>query len=263
MSRFCCYLLIILAALGLSVTTVEASILDYHMGQQSVSLTVDDLGEAVSLIRALPLLETSAQLHLQRGDGYIEGFVASSELNHVLAQLEQWGTVTASQLSQQNVFGRIQDLRTELDVRGQELDRLMELHAEATTIPVLMRVDQSMQSVITHMEHLQAQLTQLETDTATTLLTVNLRATPLEIDPLVLDPDEDSFTQRVGHTFSRSAGLTGTIVTEVILFVSRWAVPVGLVVAVVWVVRKVYHKVDEKLSAKRREAIEKAERNQD
>lgn len=241
--------ILVLGLLSSPTQWVSAHVLDHHIGQQHLSLSVDALDEALYLIRTLPLLETSATVQSNWGEGHIEGFVDTAQMSRVLSDIAQWGTITASQLSQRNVFAQVQDLRTELHVREQELDRLMALHAEATTVPVLMRVEQSIQQVIGHMEQLQSQLTSLETDMATTFLAVSLRV-PVD-DEALLEPAL-GFTQRLGQTFGRSAELTGVALIELLLFIVRWLIPVSLVGAMVWAVRQTYGKLKRHLGTIRR-----------
>lgn len=176
--------------------------------------------------------DTSAPVPSESGYGWISIRVPSADLTAVIEELADSGEVLSSSISKQDVTSTAIDLRARVDATKASVQRLTELMSQTGTVAELIEAEVALTDRQAQLESYEQQLAALEDQVAMSSLQVQLtRTTP----PTAADP--------AGFTDGLFAGWNGLVaslnaVVIAVGFILPWLALAGVVVLVVWLVRR-------------------------
>lgn len=150
--------------------------------------------------------------------------VPSDALASTIAELDEIGTVTASQTSSQDVTTEAVDLRARVESAQASVDRLTELMSQAGSLADLLAAESALAERQAELESWQQQLEYLDAQVAMSSLTVSV---VVPSDPVEADP--------AGFGDGLAAGWNGLVATlNGIVIALGFLLPWLVVAAVVW-----------------------------
>ncbi|GAB3631402.1 hypothetical protein GCM10027421_07550 [Microbacterium shaanxiense] len=185
-------------------------------------------------VSAEPMTSEDVRLPEQPDGGYgwISIRVPSEDLTSVIDELGETGEVVSSSLSKQDVTSTAVDLRARVEATRASVSRLTELMAQSGSVSELIEAEVALTDRQAQLESYEQQLAALEDQVAMSSLQVQL--TP-----------EDSATAPEPDGFGAGllAGWNGLIVSLNALvitagFLLPWLVIAGVVVTVIWLIRR-------------------------
>ncbi|MGH8955969.1 MAG: DUF4349 domain-containing protein [Microbacterium sp.] len=164
--------------------------------------------------------------------GWISIRVPSADLPAVIDELTESGEVLSSSIAQQDVTSTAIDLRARIDATRASVQRLSELMSQTGTVAELIEAEVALTDRQAQLESYEQQLASLEDQVAMSSLSVQLTRTAA---PTTADP--------AGFSDGLVAGWNGLVVSLNALVVSvgfllPWLAVAGLVVLIVWGVRR-------------------------
>lgn len=167
------------------------------------------------------------------GDARITVRVPASGLASFLTDLEELGTVRASQISREDVTAETTDLRARIEALDASVDRLRGLITDAASTSDLLTAEDALAQRQAELDSLRAQAETLKDDVALSSATVTITA-----------PGQTVAADPQGFGDGLSTGWNTLVVTlnGIVVglgFLLPWLVVAGIVVAIVQVVRRV------------------------
>lgn len=164
--------------------------------------------------------------------GWIGIRVPSADLTTVIAALGETGEVLSSSTSQQDVTSAAIDLRARVDSTRASVERLTELMAQSGSVAELIEAEVALTDRQAQLESYEQQLAALDDQVAMSSLQVQLTTAPA---PTSADP--------AGFGDGLLAGWNGLVVSLNALvialgFILPWLALAGIVVFVVWLIRR-------------------------
>lgn len=164
--------------------------------------------------------------------GWISIRVPSADLPAVIDELTESGEVLSSSIAQQDVTSTAIDLRARIDATRASVQRLSELMSQTGTVAELIEAEVALTDRQAQLESYEQQLASLEDQVAMSSLSVQLTRTAA---PTTADP--------AGFSDGLVAGWNGLVVSLNALVVSvgfllPWLAVAGLVVLIIWGVRR-------------------------
>lgn len=164
--------------------------------------------------------------------GWISIRVPSADLPAVIDELTESGEVLSSSIAQQDVTSTAIDLRARIDATRASVQRLSELMSQTGTVAELIEAEVALTDRQAQLESYEQQLASLEDQVAMSSLSVQLTRTAA---PTTADP--------AGFSDGLVAGWNGLVVSLNALVVSGgfllpWLAVAGLVVLIIWGVRR-------------------------
>jgi hypothetical protein len=200
---------------------VESMTLD---GTSVVAQSREEMGDG--------LIVVDPSMPYYGGGNQVSVRVPSDQLTEVIAGLSDLGEVKASSINRQDVTEQTLDLRARIDAAEASVERLTELMAQSATVADLIAAEQALADRQSVLESYQQQLTSLETQVSLSTLTVNL------VEPAdVVTADPAGFGDGLAAGWS---GLVATLngIVVALGFLLPWLVIAGIVVLVVWGIRR-------------------------
>jgi len=205
----------------LACTTTQARQPDeFLIRNYTMTIAVECLNTALAIMEGMPGVATNSHINVSAGFGSMDRRVGNRELEISLQILQSMGSVTHSSSSSQNVFSTITDLRSQLEVRSNEYNRLMALLHEVESIQNFNRVENRLIQVIFDMEHLQGSLNHFNFETGTSRIHVSLF---LETEDEVIEPV--GALARIGNAFTTSAASTLTVFQGILIAIVYISIP--------------------------------------
>lgn len=212
-----------------------------------VSLVVEDVATATTAladlarkyggyvessdIGAYPELDPSSS-YAGYGTGWVSIRVQADHLDEAIKMLEDTGEIVRSSVNRQDVTEVTVDLQARIDSAQTSVDRLTELMSQSGSVGDLIAAETALTERQAQLEGYQQQLKSLEDQAAMTLISVQLteRTAVTDADP-------------AGFGDGLIAGWNGLIVSMNALvvaigFLAPWVVLAGIVLLVVWAVRR-------------------------
>ena len=220
------WILLIFIFFAPTITHASTSPVQHNTGSHQFHVMVDDLEETMASLRSLPIFELSSNANMQHGHGHITFDINTAYMPQVIATLEELGNITNSQGSASSALSRLADLRTDLAVRTDEHARLMELHSQATTVDVMIRIENRLVGVISNMELLQGDINNIESRLGITSVDVMIGVV---IDRLYEPMSDYTFWQELRAAFVGSAVWSALFVQNAMIALSYSIVPVVIV----------------------------------
>ncbi|MGL3150856.1 DUF4349 domain-containing protein [Microbacterium sp. A82] len=184
-------------------------------------------------IRSAPVTDkTSVEAPPESEYGWIGIRVPSADLATVIEELAESGTVLSSSVAKQDVTSTAIDLRARVDATRASVERLTELMSNTGTLSELIEAEVALSERQAQLESYEQQLAALDDQVAMSSLQVELTrtATATTADP-------------AGFGDGLLAGWNGLIVSLNALviafgFLLPWLAVAGVVVLVIWLVRR-------------------------
>lgn len=188
--------------------------------------------ETTEIGKAIAVDGTSEPAPADPGYGWISVRVPSTDLAAVIAELEKSGDVLSSSISKQDVTSAAIDLRARVDATKASVQRLTELMAQTGSVSELIEAEVALTDRQAQLESYEQQLASIEDQVAMSTLQVELTraAAPTTADP-------------AGFGDGLLAGWNGLVVSLNALviavgFLLPWLAVAGIVVLVVWLIRR-------------------------
>ncbi|WP_226533351.1 DUF4349 domain-containing protein [Microbacterium paraoxydans] len=164
--------------------------------------------------------------------GWISIRVPSDDLTEVIAALDDTGDVLSSSTSKQDVTSISIDLQARIDSTRASVDRLTELMSQSASVSELIEAEVALTDRQAQLESYEQQLEALQDQVAMSSLQVQLTR---ENSPTTADP--------AGFADGLLAGWNGLVVSLNALviavgFILPWLALAGVVVLIVWLVRR-------------------------
>lgn len=192
----------------------------------------DGYVESTEIAKDLAVDDTSAPAPSNSGYGWISIRVPSADLTEVIDRLSDTGEVLSSSVSQQDVTSTAIDLRARVEATKASVTRLTELMSQTGTVAELIEAEVALTDRQAQLESYEQQLAALEDQVAMSSLRVELTraAAPSSADP-------------AGFGDGLLAGWNGLVVSlnAVVIavgFLLPWIVLAGVVLLVVWTIRR-------------------------
>ncbi|MCR2801108.1 DUF4349 domain-containing protein [Microbacterium sp. zg-Y818] len=165
-------------------------------------------------------------------DTWITVRVPSSELTATIERLDEFGEVTASRISRQDVTTGAVDLRARVASAAASVERLTALLNEAGSLSDLIAAEDALAERQAELESLQGQLDYLDGQVSLSSLTVSV-VTPAER----VDADPAGFTDGLLAGWNGLvAAMNGIVVA--LGFLLPWLAVIGVIGAAVWLIRR-------------------------
>ena len=227
---------------------------DFLIRNYSIGLTIDCLGTALEQLNNMQGIILNSHIDIQSGWGSMDRRVTNRDLEMALEHLQSLGQVVYNHSGSQNVFSVISDLRSELNVRNTEYNRLMELLYEVETLSQFTSVENRLVQVIADMEHIRGRLNHLELETGTSRIHITLSV--VEVEEALEDP---GLFERMMMAFMTSNQAILSVLQGILIFFAYISVPLasyGLVAGVIiWLAvfykRKRSAAIDQNIEAKK------------
>lgn len=194
--------------------------------------SVDRYVESTEIGRSQTLDASSEPAPVESDYGYISIRVPSADLAAVISRLEESGEVLSSSISKQDVTSTAIDLRARVDATKASVQRLTELMSQSGSVSELIEAEVALTDRQAQLESYEQQLASLEDQVAMSSLQVQLTRANA---PTTADP--------AGFGDGLLAGWNGLVVSLNALviavgFILPWIALAGLVVLVVWLIRR-------------------------
>jgi len=208
---------------------------DFLIRDYTIQIDVKNLPDALARLNTMPGFDLNTFVNNQSGWGSIERRVNVRDLDRFMSDMHSLGDVTASWSHTRNVFSMVTDLRSEHRVRSTEHGRLMELLYEVETMAQFAAIENRLVQVISEMERIRGRLNNLEFETGTARLTINLSV----VDPEEEIPELGPFA-RIGQAFMESAETTLSVLQQIVILFLYVSLPLGFFVivggSILWIV---------------------------
>jgi len=188
--------------------------------------------ESTDIGKSLATVDTSMPAPPEGGYGWISIRVPSADLTDVIDALQESGEVLSSSISKQDVTSTAVDLRARVDATRTSVQRLTELMSQSSSVSELIEAEVALTDRQAQLESYEQQLAALEDQVAMSSLQVQLTEStaPTKADP-------------AGFGDGLLAGWNGLVVSLNALvialgFVLPWLAVAGIVVLVIWVIRR-------------------------
>lgn len=169
---------------------------------------------------------------VERGEGWISIRIPSSKLTDAMKAAEGEGQVLGSSISRQDVTSTAVDLRARVDASRASVQRLTELMSKSGSVADLIAAESALSERQAQLESYEQQLKSIDDQVAMSSIRVQLteRTTATSADP-------------AGFGDGLLAGWNGLIVSLNALvvafgFLLPWLVPVGVILLVIWLIRR-------------------------
>lgn len=174
----------------------------------------------------------TAQAQPDPGHGWVNIRVPSADLNTVLHELADSGTVLDSSLTKQDVTTAAIDLRARVDATRASVERLTELMSDTATVSELLEAEMALSERQAQLESYEQQLAALDDQVAMSSLRVALTRTST---PTVADP--------AGFADGLLNGWNGLIISLNALvvalgFVLPWLGVAAVIMIIIWLIRR-------------------------
>ena len=211
-------------------TTVQArQPEEFLIRNYSISIAVECLNTALQIMEGMPGIAINSHVNTSAGFGSMDRRVNNRDLEISLQTLQNMGRVTHSSSSSHNVFSTVTDLRSRLEVRSNEYDRLMELLYEVETMQNFNRVENRLIQVIMDMEHLQGSLNHFNFETGTSRIHISLFLEAEEEE----DEEPPGALARIGNAFTTSAASTLRVFQGILIALVYISIPLVFFAAIV------------------------------
>lgn len=188
--------------------------------------------ESTDIGKSLATVDTSMPAPPEGGYGWVSIRVPSADLTEVIDALQETGDVLSSSISKQDVTSTAIDLRARVEATRTSVQRLTELMSQSGSVSELIEAEVALTDRQAQLESYEQQLAALEDQVAMSSLQVQLTETtaPTKADP-------------AGFGDGLLAGWNGLVVSLNALvialgFVLPWLAVAGIVVLVIWVIRR-------------------------
>lgn len=188
--------------------------------------------ESTEIGRSATMDDTSEPAPVDSGYGWVSIRVPSADLSAVIDELDESGEVLSSSISRQDVTDVAVDLRARVDATKASVQRLTELMAQSGSVSELIEAEVALTDRQAQLESYEQQLATLEDQVSMSSLQVRLTRTAPTASA---DP--------AGFGDGLLAGWNGLVVSLNALvialgFVLPWLAIAGVVLLVVWLVRR-------------------------
>ncbi|WP_091232792.1 DUF4349 domain-containing protein [Microbacterium sp. 3J1] len=213
--------------------TVEVD--DISAAADAVAALAESRGgyvESTEVGKSVAVDGASAPMPADPGYGWISIRVPSADLTAVIDALSDTGDVVSSSVTKQDVTSTAIDLRARVDATRASVQRLTELMSQSGTVAELIEAEVALTDRQAQLESYEQQLTALEDQVSMSSLQVQLTRTA---EPTTADP--------AGFGDGLLAGWNGLVVSlnAVVIaagFLLPWLALAGVVVLVVWLIRR-------------------------
>lgn len=219
------------------VATARATVQVEDIAEAAAEITslAEDRGgyvESTEVGKAVAVDGTSEPAPADSGYGWISIRVPSADLAEVIAGLKESGEVLSSSISKQDVTSVAIDLRARVDATKASVARLTELMAQSGSVSELIEAEVALTDRQAQLESYEQQLASIEDQVAMSTLQVELTRTAA---PTTADP--------AGFGDGLLAGWNGLVVSlnavvVAVGFVLPWLAVAGVVVLIVWLIRR-------------------------
>jgi len=196
---------------------------DFLIRDYAIFINIENLPEAMARLNAMSGFDLNTSINTQGGWGHIERRVDVRDLDRFLEDMQYLGRVTYSSSRSRNVFSMMADLRSEQQVRNTEHARLMELLVEVETMAQFATIENRLLSVISEMEWIRGRLNNLEFETGTARIMIELNV----VETIEPEPEPGPFA-RIGQAFVDSAGATLAAMQWIVIALISLSMPLLL-----------------------------------
>ena len=228
--RFAAGLALLLLFVPAMPSKVHANPSDFLIRSYTISVTVDNVGEALTLMDSMPGLDLNSEINIQGGWGRMERMIANRDMGPALASLNRLGQISSTHSHARNVFAIATDLQSELQVRSDEHGRLMELLLAADTFANFQRIDNRLAQVISEMESLQGRLNHLDFERSATRVHITLSAADPVPEPM---PELEGIFERIVYAFTFSANASLAVIQAMLVVLAYISMPLALAAVVI------------------------------
>lgn len=219
----------LLSLMFLASTNIQARQPDeFLIRNYTLSIAVECLNTALAVMEGMPGVGINSHINVSAGFGSMDRRVNNRDLEISLQTLQNMGRVTHSSSSSQNVFSTITDLRSRLEVRSNEYERLMTLLHEVESMQNFNRVENRLIEVIFDMEHLQGSLNHFNFETGTSRINVSLF---IETEDIEIEPY--GAMARIGNAFTASAASTVRVFQGIVIAIVYISIPLIIFATIV------------------------------
>ena len=235
---------LMLCIIFVSGMAIYAAAVPQYRRTSTITIRVDDVEAAAAVISHMAGQNISAEMNL----GEV-GFSSASFERRVPAgpghlmfmqQLRELGEVISEAEFTQYQGEEIRRLETQLSANAVEIERLMSLMSNASTLNILMTIDQSLSRAERERDFFTGRLNYLRNVIISPYVVINLVETLPE--PLIIYIDEPSFGQRMGDAFVGSIEAILAGAGHFVVFLTFAAIPLAFLGAVAFATVKIARK---------------------
>ncbi|MCL2016849.1 MAG: DUF4349 domain-containing protein [Defluviitaleaceae bacterium] len=147
---------------------------DFLANSYAVSLNVEDLENAFNLLNAMDGLVLGSSMNAQHGFGSLTLVVDSANFNSVYSQIVNIGEITNVNTNSQNLFMRLSNLQTELEMFTNEQQQIMQLLLAAEALDDFSVLSRHLSQVTANVENTQTAINRLNFMLNTTEINISI-----------------------------------------------------------------------------------------